>query len=143
MTMKPYSIDFRLKIVEAYEQKDTSIRKLARRFDVSKSFVQKLLDIKKTQGNLQPKQQGGTMKSELNGYSTQLADMVKKYPDATLVEYCEHWGQMYGKWISTSTMCRELKKQQLTLKKRLYVAVKLQQKESKNCDASIGTKSKK
>ena len=77
--MKAYSIDFRSKIVEAYEQRDTSIRKVAQRFDVSKSFVQKLLSMKKTKGNLEPKQQGGTMKSELNGYSTQLADMVEKY----------------------------------------------------------------
>jgi transposase len=141
--MKAYSIDFRSKIVEAYEQRDTSIRKVAQRFDVSKSFVQKLLSMKKTKGNLEPKQQGGTMKSELNGYSTQLADMVEKYPDATLAEYCEYWGQMYGQWVSTSTMCRQLKKQQLTLKKRLYVAAKLQQKESRNCDMSIGRKSKK
>lgn len=141
--MKAYSTDFRSKIVEAYEQRDTSIRKVAQIFNVSKSFVQKMLEMKKTQGNLEPKQQGGTMKSELNGYSTQLADMVEKYPDATLAEYCEYWGQTSGQWVSNSTMCRELKKQQLTLKKRLYVAAKLQQKESRNCDASIGRKSKK
>ncbi len=41
--MKPYSIDFREKVVKAYEQGDTSIRKVAARFDVSKAFVQKLL----------------------------------------------------------------------------------------------------
>lgn len=138
--MKAYSIDFRSKIVEAYEQRDTSIRKVAQRFDVSKSFVQKLLSMKKTKGNLEPKQQGGTMKSELNGYSTQLADMVEKYPDATLAEYCEYWGQMYGQWVSTSTMCRQLKKQQLTLKKRLYVAAKQEKKEYKNCDVNTGKK---
>jgi len=41
--MKPYSTEFREKIVKAYEQCDTSIRKVAARFDVSKAFVQKLL----------------------------------------------------------------------------------------------------
>lgn len=140
--MKPYSIDFRSKIVQAYQQGNTSIRKVAQRFDVSKSFVQKLLLMQKTQGNLKPKQQGGSMKSELNGYSTQLAAMVEKYPDGTLAEYCEYWGQIYGQCVSTSTMCRELKKQQLTLKKRRYVVAKVRQKESKNCDASIGRKLK-
>jgi hypothetical protein len=30
------------------------------------------------------------MKSELDGYSIQLAEMVEKYPDATLSEYCEY-----------------------------------------------------
>ena len=141
--MKAYSIDLRSKIVQAYEQGDTSIRKVALRFDVSKSFVQKLLEMKKNQGNVEPKKQGGTMKSELNGYATQLADLVEKYPDATLSEYCEYWGQTYGQWVSTSTMCRELQKQRLTLKKRLYAAAKARQKESRNCDVSTGRKLKK
>jgi transposase len=39
--MKPYSSEFREKIVKIYEEGDTSIRKVAARFDVSKGFVQK------------------------------------------------------------------------------------------------------
>jgi len=53
--MKPYSTEFREKIVKAYEQCDTSIRKVAARFDVSKAFVQKLLKQKQTTGYVQPK----------------------------------------------------------------------------------------
>lgn len=41
--MKAYSIEFREKIVKIYEQGDTSVRKVAQRFDVSKAFVQKIL----------------------------------------------------------------------------------------------------
>ncbi|NQE36334.1 hypothetical protein E5S67_04098 [Microcoleus sp. IPMA8] len=40
--MKAYSIEFRKKIVKAYEQGDTSVRKVAQRFEVSKAFVQKI-----------------------------------------------------------------------------------------------------
>lgn len=127
--MKPYSIDLREKIVKAYEQGDTSIRKVADRFGVAKSFVQKLLSMKKTQGHFKPRQQGGVMKGELDGYETQLAAMVEQYPDATLLEYCEYWGTTYNHWLSTSTMCRALQKQKLTLKKRHYVAAKARQKE--------------
>lgn len=130
--MKAYSIDFRDKIVKAYEQGNTSIRKVAARFDVSKSFVQKLLYMKKTQGHIEPLKQGGSMKSELNPYGDELAKMVEKYPDATLSEYCEYWGQTYGQSVSNSTMCRELNKQQLTLKKRRYAQAKLRHKECKN-----------
>jgi transposase len=54
-------------IVTAYSQGDTSVRKVAERFSVAKSFVQKLLSLQKTQGHLKPKQQGGGMKGELNG----------------------------------------------------------------------------
>jgi transposase len=130
--MKPYSIDFREKVVKAYEEGNTSIRKLATRFDVSKAFVQRLLKQKKIKGHVQPGKQGGTMKSELDGYSTQLAEMVEQYPDATLSEYCEYWGEIHNQWLSTSTMCRALQRQQLTLKKRRYAAVKVRRKESKS-----------
>lgn len=129
--MKAYSIEFREKIVKAYEQGNTSVRKVASRFDVSKSFVQKLLVMKKTQGHLKPRQQGGRMKGELDGYKTQLVTMVEKYPDATLSEYCEYWGEAYKHWVSTTTMCRALQKQELTQKKRRYAAVRLERKEFK------------
>ena len=129
--MKPYSIDLRKKIVKAYSEGDTSIRKVANRFGVAKSFVQKLLSMNKTQGHLEPRQQGGGMKGELDGYESKIAAMIEQYPDATLLEYCEYWGTSYNHWVSTSTMCRALQKQKLTLKKRHYAAAKVKQKEFK------------
>ncbi len=124
--MKPYSIDFRAKVVKAYERGDTSIRKLAAKFDVSKAFVQRLLKQKKLTGHVQPQKQGGSVKSKLDECSTQLAQMVENCPDFTLSEYCEYWGETYHQWFSTSTMCRALQKEQLTLKKRRYAALKQQ-----------------
>ncbi len=138
--MKPYSIDFREKVIKAYERGDTSIRKLAARFDVSKAFVQRLLKQKKLLGHVQPRKQGGGMKSELDEYSIELTQMVENYADATLEEYCEYWGETYGSWYSTSTMCRALQKQQLTRKKRRSAALKEQPRECKNSEANIGSK---
>ena len=37
--MKPYSIDFRQKIIEVYEQEDIAIRKLAQSFPVAKRII--------------------------------------------------------------------------------------------------------
>lgn len=130
--MKAYSTDFREKIVKAYEQGNTSVRKVASRFDVSKSFVQKLLEMKKTEGHLEPRKQGGGMKSELDFHQIELVEMVEKYPDATLSEYCEYWGQNYDMWVSTSAMCRALQRQNLTQKKRRYAVAKVPRKESKS-----------
>ncbi|MEG4395824.1 hypothetical protein [Microcoleus sp. BROC3] len=70
--MKPYSIEFREKIVKIYQQGDTSIRKVAARFDVSKGFVQKILKQKQRTGHVQPKQQGGSPKSVLHSRTTEL-----------------------------------------------------------------------
>jgi transposase len=98
--MKPYSLDFRKKIVKAYEQDDTSIRKGAARFDVSKAFVQKLLKQKQTTGHVQPKKQGRSLKTVLNSRTTQLTQMGEKYPDSTLSEYCEYWLDTYKEAVS-------------------------------------------
>jgi Transposase and inactivated derivatives len=117
--MKSYSIEFREKIVKAYFQGNTSIRKVAARFSVAKSFVQKLLSIHKCQGSLEPKKPGGAMKGALYGTEVQLQAMVERYPDATLLEYCEYWGENHHQWVSKSAMCRALQKQKLTVKKNI------------------------
>jgi len=106
--MKPYSIELREKIVKIYEQGDTSIRKVAARFDVSKGFVQKILKQKQTTGHVQPRKQGGSLPSVLHSRTTELTQMVEKYPDSTLSEYCEYWLMNNKEAISPSMMCRGL-----------------------------------
>lgn len=86
----------------------------------------------RTQGHLEPKKQGGAMKGKLDDYSSELAEMVKSHPDATLSEYCEYFGEKYKIWVCASVMCGVLQKQKLTRKKRLYVVARRKQKESKN-----------
>lgn len=115
--MKAYSLEFRQKIVKAYSQGNTSIRKVATRFDVSKSFVQKLLEQQKVAGHIYPRKPGVRERSELASCASELTLMVALYPDATLSEYCEYWGKTYERWVSTSTMCRALQRHRLTLKK--------------------------
>ncbi len=73
------------KIVKAYFQGNTSIRKVAPRFSLAKSFVQKLLSIHKCQGSLEPQKPGGAMKGALYGMEVQLQAMVERYPDAKLL----------------------------------------------------------
>jgi transposase len=127
--MKAYSIDFRKKILQVYEQGGTSIRKLAARFYVSKGFVMNLIKLKRETGDIQPLQQGGSQKSVLATYKSQLIEMVEKYPDYTLSEYCEYWRCNYKESVSPSMMCRELKKLNLTRKKKLFALVRQIQKE--------------
>ncbi len=47
--MKPHSIEFRQKIIEIHEKENISIRQLAQRFCVAKSFIQKLIKQHKKQ----------------------------------------------------------------------------------------------
>ena len=115
--MKAYSVDIRKKVVNAYQSKNISVRKLAVTFGVGKAFVQKILKQYQEKGHVNPGKQGTRKKAVLSGYSAQLITLVDKYPDATLSEYCEYWLESQGQLVSSSMMCRELQKLNLTRKK--------------------------
>jgi transposase len=55
--MKPYSLDFRQKVVEVYKAGGISQRQLAKNFRVTLSFVQDLLKLKQKResGTIAPK----------------------------------------------------------------------------------------
>ena len=65
--MRPLSIDLREKIISVYEQENVSIRKLAKRFYVAKSFIQKLLKQYQQTGDIRPKRQGGNVPPKVQG----------------------------------------------------------------------------
>jgi transposase len=114
--MKPYSLDLREKIVSAIENGESSFRKTAQRFSVSKSYVQKLVAQKRTEGHVVPRKQGGSVSAAMK-HKTQLLSILEKQPDATLAEYCERLFDETGLWVSRSTMCRLLQRLNLPRKK--------------------------
>ncbi|NES85073.1 MAG: transposase, partial [Moorea sp. SIO2B7] len=73
--MKPYSIDLRKKIVKIWVKEKISLRKLAERFGVSKSFLQKLIKKSQETGDIRPLHQGGSPAPLLN--SEQLVTLVE------------------------------------------------------------------
>src|SRR4028119_2530247 len=109
--MKPYSLDMRQKIVNTYEAGNTSVRKVAERFQVSKSTGQELLKRERETGKLLPRQAKGGKPSQLFGQQEQLKEIVVEHPDYTLAEYCEYWQDKTGVRLSESAMCRFLQKQ--------------------------------
>jgi transposase len=114
--MKPCSMDLRERIIDAVEQGDSSIRKIAARFAVSKNTVERLIARKRTRGHVEPDKPGGLV-SSVEPYHSQLRAIVKKHQDATLAEYCELLYEQTGVWVSPSTMCRILQKLKLPRKK--------------------------
>ncbi len=130
--MKAYSLDLRSKIVTAHLTERMSIRKVATRFAVSKSLVQKLVKQQQSEGNLQPKQRGKPQFSPLTNAEPFVKALVADNPDATLVELCELFAIQTGNWVSRTAMCRCLQKLGLHRKKKHGTAAKPQQKESSN-----------
>lgn len=129
--MKATSIDLREKIVTTHFIDKISIRKVAQRFGVSKSLVQKLVKQQRIDGNLQPKKSGKPHFSYLTNAEAELRILVADNHDATLVELCELFATKTGNWVSKTAMCVALQKLELNRKKKHYGVAKWKQKESK------------
>jgi transposase len=130
--MKAYSLALREKIVIAHLAEKMSIRKVAIRFSVSKSLVQKLVKQQQIEGNLQPKQRGKPQFSHLTNAEELIRTLVAEHQDATLVELCELFAIKTGNWVSRTAMCRYLQKLGLNRKKKHGAVAKPGLKESKN-----------
>ena len=114
--MTCYALDFRKKIIEAHKA-GYSVRKIAQRFRISPSTVQKLITKYYTTGDLTPLKCGNKKPSVLSQHEELVLEMVKKYPDWTLREYCEYLRENHGVIANTSMMFRLLDKHKITLKK--------------------------
>lgn len=120
--MTIYSLDLRTRVVALYQSGDMSIRKIAEIFMLNKSTVNEWLKLYREQGDLKPKRVGSTRKSQLEEYAEEVKKMVEEHPDYTLAEYCEYCLEKMGVELSESAMCRFLKKQKLTRKKKTLKA---------------------
>lgn len=117
---KAYSIDLRPKIVETYREKEGSIRQVAHRFKVARSFGQKLLKQEQQIGSIAPLSHGGGSNSKLAHHLALVQQLVQENNDPTLKELCASVEHNTGIKVAQSTMCRFLQKYQLTRKKNRF-----------------------
>jgi len=123
--MKPYSLIFRRKIVKAYEDEAISQRKLAKRFSVAPSFIQKLLKQYRETDSVAPKVRTQQTTPKLNNeHLATLHRLVEERNDATLEELRDLLVTEIGFDVSCSTVDRALDKLDLTLKKRRSMPTK-------------------
>ena len=117
---KPYSLDLRQKIVNAYDQGDLSQRSLAKQFGVAKSFVQKLLKQRRETGSIAPRVREEQTPPKLNDdHRIILAELVEATNDSTLAELCHQIHEKTGVRVGTTTMHNTLKQMNLTVKKNV------------------------
>ena len=74
--MKAHSLDFRQKIIDTYLKEGSSQRKIAKRFGVALSFVEKLLKQLRETGDLAPKPHGGGRIPKLNAEQLSLVSAL-------------------------------------------------------------------
>lgn len=115
----PYSNDLRLKIVQAYQAKQGSIRGLAARFRVDPSFVRDLLKRHRDTGSVAPKvhvYRGPLPKLDAEGLE-KLRVLTEEHDDATLEELAALFQERHGVKLSKSSVDRALAKLGVTRKK--------------------------
>jgi putative transposase len=113
---RPYSVDLRERVVRAVEA-GASCRAAAAKFEVSVSFVVKLMQRWRRRGTVVPDRYGGWKRSPLAGHADRVLALVTETPDLTLEEL--RW-QLAASGIRTSrsALGRFLQNQGLTRKKR-------------------------
>lgn len=117
--MKAYSNDLRRKIIEAYQKKEGSLRKLAKRFAVSFSFVWRLIKRFRKSGRVAPKPHGGGLEPKLDQVDLIiLREVSDANKDATLAELSDLFFQRTGIRVSGSTIAQKLKRLRISRKKK-------------------------
>ena len=118
---KPYSIDLREKIISAYKNKEGSMRRLAKRFKVSLSFIYSLLRRVKQTGKISPKPHGGGHPSSISVQGhTFLEKLIEHQPDLTLEEIRDEYNKHFEP-VSRSTIDRNLIKLKVTRKNKEFI----------------------
>jgi transposase len=120
MTMKPYSTDLRIRVVQAYEHREGTMRQLATTFRVSLSFVRRLLKHYRETDSVAPKPHGGGYPAKVDASGLDVVQaLVQVAPDATLSELCQRFEAQHQLRVSIATMSRVLAQLQLTRKKNV------------------------
>ena len=122
--MQAYSLDIRQRVVEAYENGVETIIEVAERFEVSDSFIKKLLRRKRTTGEIAPVgHRGGQPRRLSDKHRKWLLKTVLAEPDITLGELQERLLSEKNLSASVPTVCREVRALNLRRKKSRWSSV--------------------
>ena len=130
--MSGISLDLRERIVEAYEQKEGSMRCIGKRFKVGKNTVLRLTKQKKETGDITAKAKGGSKPKQTTPENQILiSKILLEQNDATLSELCDLMSAETGKPISISSMHRLIEKIGWTHKKKRRCIMKYEFKQER------------
>lgn len=122
--MRAYSNDLRWRVIKMIQDNELPQAEIAEHFSVSLPFVEKLWHRFRTTGKYQAKPFAGGVKRLLKDEEQVIRRLVKEKADLTLAELCEQVSQASGKpKVTTATMCVELQRLKLPLKKSRFTLV--------------------
>lgn len=140
--MKPYSQDLRDRIITALQDGEAPQHAIAERFCVSLSFVEKLWRRFRRSGSGAAKPHAGGKRRTLNDHTDFLRRAVETQPDATLEELRERLAAAQGPHVSPATICRELQRLKLPVKKSRSMQRSGTRSVSRRCGLPSGRRSR-
>jgi transposase len=115
--MRAYSQDLRERIVDALVAHDESQEEIAERFAVSLCFVEKLWQRWRMTGSCAPRPHAAGRQRSLRDAEGLIRAELARHPAMTLAALCERVVQAGHPQVTSKTMCLELKRLNLPLKK--------------------------
>ncbi len=114
----PYSLDLRERIVQAYRNKEGTMREIAERFEVDTNTVFNLVRLARQTGQLAPRPHGGGARAKVDeAMRRTLADAVALSNDLTEKELAAELEHQHGVVVSRATVGVALRRMGLTRKK--------------------------
>jgi transposase len=141
--MSLHPIELRIRVVEAYENKEGSIRALAERFKVSKNFVNDMIKLKNKTGSLEPKPHAGGHVPKIDELGLKIVEEVlEANPGLILSEICQEYYKKTKVQINIIDAHRACQKLDITFKKKTSTRQKKTQKESRSVEKNSKKKLK-
>jgi putative transposase len=107
----PYPLDLRRKIVRAYDNKEGSIRELAKRFAIAAGTVENYLRLARTTGSVAPRPHGGGPRPRISPeQALELQRLTRERPDVTLSELALALAARHHITVSLGTITRALQR---------------------------------
>ncbi len=118
--MRPYSLDLRQRILDAYDAKEGSVRELAERFAVAPNTVQNYLSRRRDTGQIAPKAatRHGPARALEAGHEHALRALVAEKNDRTDAEYARRLAARTGKRVSRLVVNRAWRRMGFTRKNK-------------------------
>ena len=115
-----YSVDLRRKVVQACERGTASQAEVARLFGVSRSFVEKLLQLRRRTGALEPDRKRAGRPARIDATTcAQVQRWLQEQNDLTLAELADRLQAECGLYVSVSCAWRLMRRLHMRRKKRL------------------------
>lgn len=114
--MKAHPIALRSQIITAYKNREGSMLKLACKYGVSRSFVQKIIKQERETGSVKPisRENRG---SKLLVHASLIKELLIEQPNCTLKELCDSVERKTDIRVCQSTMSRFIRKIQSSREK--------------------------